>query len=48
MKLNADTDKADRQHITHLAKQAQSLNQEAKAKAASKKLFKYLRLLADI
>ena len=41
-------DKADRQHITHLAKQAQSLNQEAKAKAASKKLFKYLRLLADI
>ena len=39
---------ADRQHITHLVKQAQSMNQEAKAKSAAKKLFKYLRLLADI
>jgi len=29
-------------------KQAQSMNQEAKAKSAAKKLFKYLRLLADI
>ena len=39
---------ADRQHITHLVKQAQSLNQEEKAKSAAKKLFKYLRQLADI
>ncbi len=39
---------ADRQHITHLVKQAQSMNQEAKAKSAAKKLFKYLRLMADI
>jgi len=41
-------EQADRQHIIHLVKQAQSLNQDAKAKSASKKLFKYLRLLADI
>ncbi|MBT3437686.1 MAG: DUF615 domain-containing protein [Oceanospirillaceae bacterium] len=39
---------ADRQHLSHLTKQAQSLNQEAKAKSAAKKLFKYLRQLADI
>ncbi|MDC9719956.1 MAG: ribosome biogenesis factor YjgA [Gammaproteobacteria bacterium] len=39
---------ADRQHINHLVKQAQSLNQEAKAKSATKKLFKYLRQLADV
>jgi ribosome-associated protein len=39
---------ADRQHILHLVKQAQSVNQDAKAKSAAKKLFKYLRLLAEI
>jgi len=41
-------EEADRQHISHLVKQAQSLNQDAKAKTASKKLFKYLRVLADL
>jgi len=41
-------DQVDRQHLAHLVKQAQSVNQDAKAKSAAKKLFKYLRQLADI
>ena len=53
---NADTleeimqlhEEADRQHLVHLVKQAQSVHQEEKAKTATKKLFKYLRQLADI